>query len=421
MELFIIILLTGTCIWLACKLINVRRGISSLTDALRSGPLPNRNSIHPTARRGLLDRLSSAVFDSITEAELQRSLEEGRREILDFVLGQIENSLFIVDDQQTIRYSNQASRELFAAEREHQGSQLMEVCLEHRIVDTVAKALETGSRTEDRIELAGSSKILLVEAEMIDSSHPLGPGAWLLIRDITAELQTEQIRKDFVANASHELRTPLSIIKGHLEMLEDEIGGKTFKVLSKHTERISHIVDDMLMISKLEKNDPKDRLLNRKEFDLGKCIHGVIEQLQPLIDEHNTKITVETPKKGERKYHGDRFYFDQIFFNLIENALKQNPKKGLKIAVQVTRGETAGGFVIDVVDNGVGIPSAAIKDVFKRFYRVDTSHTRTIKGTGLGLSIVKRAVEAHRGSVSVESQPGERTCFRILLPPVSPS
>ena len=190
----------------------------------------------------------------------------------------------------------------------------------------------------------------------------------------------------------------------------------TFKVLSKHTERIADIVEDMLTISKLERGDPDDRILNREEFDLGDCIHGIVEQLQPLIDEHGTKISIELPDEKPCQYYGDRFHFDQIFFNLIENALKQNRKEGLKIIVRVSREKQNNSFIIEIIDNGVGIPSSAIEDVFKRFYRVETHHSPAIKGTGLGLSIVKRAVEAHHGSVSVESQPGKRTCFRITLP-----
>ncbi len=408
--------MAGGCLWLSWKVNRLRNGIRSITDALRSESLPDRESLHPAAREGSLSQVSSAIFDSLDEAELQKSLSDGRREILDFVLNQIENALFITDDQQTIKYSNLAAQKLFSAEKNQEGSQLIEECLDHRIADHAQSVLETGFRAQEVITLANPPKSLLIDAGPIDSSHPLGPGVWLLICDITAEVQTEQIRKDFVANASHELRTPLSIIKGHLEMLEEEIDGKTFHVLQKHTERITHIIDDMLTISKLEKSDPEDRLLNRKDFDWGECINGIIEQLQPLIDEHGTTLSVDLPKKKQREFYGDQFYFDQIFFNLIENALKQNPKPGLKIDVKIFREKLTNAFIIEVVDNGVGIPNAALTDIFKRFYRVETHHSQIIKGTGLGLSIVKRAVEAHHGSVSVESQSGKRTCFRITLP-----
>lgn len=360
--------------------------------------------------------LAAAAIDTVAEAELQQLLEGGRRKILDHVLNQIEDALIIVDEAQEVRYANQASHRLFGREKIYEGSQLIEVCLDHRIVDTVSLAYETGLKMQEQVDLANSSKTILIEAEPIDPSFGIGSGAWILIRDITAELETEHIRKDFVANASHELRTPLSIISGHLEMLSEEVDNNTVEVLRKHTERITRIVEDMLMISKLESSDSGDDLLNKEAFDLGDCASGIIEQLQPIIKTHGTRINLDLPEQGLCRLMGDRFYFDQIFFNLIENSLKQNQKPGLKITVRIAREDSAERFNIEVIDNGAGIPAADLANVFKRFYRVEKHHSQATKGTGLGLSIVKRAVEAHHGSISVTSQPGHRTCFRISVP-----
>ena len=113
--------------------------------------------------------------------------------------------------------------------------------------------------------------------------------------------------------------------------------------------------------------------------------------------------------------HGDRFYWTQVLFNLVENALKQNPHRGLHIEIG---GEALGETIhIWVSDNGVGIPSADLPHIFRRFFRVEKHHSQQeIKGTGLGLSIVKRAVEAHGGSISVTSVPGSETKFLITVP-----
>jgi len=336
-EIFAIIVLAGVCLWLGWKLSRLEKGIRVILDALHAESLPDRYTLHPAAREGSLAQVSRAVFDSLDEAKLQKSLANSRREILDFVMNQIEDALFITDAQQIIKYTNHAAQKFFSDGEISLGSQLIEECLDHRIADHAAGVLETGFRKQKIITQTNPPKSFIVDAGPIDSNHPLGPGIWILIRDITDEVQTEQIRKDFVANASHELRTPLSIIKGHLEMLEEEIDSKTFQVLQKHTERITKIVDDMLTISKLENNDPEDRMLNKMDFDFGECINGIVEQLQPLIAEHNTVLSIGLPKKKLRKFYGDRFYFDQIFFNLIENALKQNPKPGIKIEVNISR------------------------------------------------------------------------------------
>jgi signal transduction histidine kinase len=113
--------------------------------------------------------------------------------------------------------------------------------------------------------------------------------------------------------------------------------------------------------------------------------------------------------------HGDRFYWTQVLFNLVENALKQNPHPGLRVEIGC---EQAGDQLrIWVADNGIGIPSADLPHIFRRFYRVEKHHSqREIKGTGLGLSIVKRAIEAHGGSIGVTSVPGRETKFFIQVP-----
>ena len=421
MEIFLIIVLAAVCLWLGWRLFTLRKGIKTLTSALQTEPLPDRKILHPSINAKPLRKLTTHAFDTVSEAELSHTLEIGRRKILDYVLNQIGDSIFIVDEKLEIRYSNEASNKIFPGELEHIGAQLIEICRDHRIVETVTLALNTDGKMQDEVELTHSGGTLLVAAEPLSPSFQIGAGAWILIRDITAELKTEQIRKDFVANASHELRTPLSIVAGHLEILGDELDDpmakKTIPTMRKHVDRISRIVEDMLTISKLERSDAGENMLKKNTFDLGECIFGIFEQLKPLVDKHKTKVDVQLPEREGRNYYGDRFYFDQIFFNLIENALKQNQRSGLKISVHVTRESSNGRFQIEVIDNGMGIPSADLKDVFKRFYRVEKHHTQSeTKGTGLGLSIVKRAVEAHNGTVEVESQPGRKTTFRISLP-----
>ena len=108
------------------------------------------------------------------------------------------------------------------------------------------------------------------------------------------------------------------------------------------------------------------------------------------------------------------FYWDQILFNLIENALKENDEPGLNITVSLERDPNEDTIIVK--DDGVGIPADALQFIFKRFYRIDQSHAADKKGTGLGLSIVKRAIEAHVGSISVKSTPGIVTAFKITMP-----
>ncbi len=410
-------MLGGLCVWFGWRLFTLRKGIECITTKLKdSEQFPDRDHLPASTQQDRLSRMTSAVFNFASEAELSKSVADGKREILEFVLDQIENGLFIVDEIQLVRYANSAARKLFPVEHDVIGMQLIEVCFDHRIVETVDLALETGVKMQDQIELPKIGKTLLVETEQLDPELKIGNGAWVMIRDVTAKLEVEQTRRDFVANASHELKTPLSIIKGYLEVMAEDSEDGMIRVMRKHTDRISRIVDDMLSISKLEDVDA-GKLLNREIFDLGECVQEAIEQLHPVIEQQGATIQVKIPNKKDCQYFGDSFYFGQIFFNLIENALKQNSRPGLKILIRIKANHSIGKIVIEVIDNGIGIPSADLPEIFKRFYRVEKHHSQSdVKGTGLGLSIVKRAVEAHFGQVSVRSQPGKETKFIISLP-----
>ncbi|MCX6868895.1 MAG: ATP-binding protein [Verrucomicrobia bacterium] len=260
-------------------------------------------------------------------------------------------------------------------------------------------------------------------AKPFGSSMPHGPPhIRLLLRDLSAEHQLEQIRKDFVANASHELRTPITLVDGYLEtflespdMLDDREATLRFLgIMRKHTGRITRIIEDMLLISRIESSDTST--LRPETFSLAECVQDIIDRLESLIHTQNATVRMDFHDPAIT-LHGDRFYWTQILFNLIENALKQNPHPGLRVTIRTE--QTASALLLDITDNGIGIPAADLPYIFKRFYRVEKHHSQNItKGTGLGLSIVKRAIEAHGGTITCHSAPGIQTTFHITLPVV---
>jgi signal transduction histidine kinase len=132
-----------------------------------------------------------------------------------------------------------------------------------------------------------------------------------------------------------------------------------------------------------------------------------------MLEGRDARIELDFPK-GDCLLTGDRFYWDQIFTNLIENSIKENTKPGLVIRVSGEWQKDA--CILKVSDNGIGIPAHDLPFVFKRFYRGNKHHSSQIKGTGLGLSIVRRAVEAHGGTIELTSSPGIETTFTMRLP-----
>lgn len=378
-----------------------------------------------------VDLLGMQIRDAISEAALTSESESRQREFLEALLNEITDAIFILDSQREIRFLNEAARHLFPSEQIYQERPFLDVCRDHRIYDTLSLAEEIGAKVSENIvmRLHDSKTGRIREVNLHIEAEPLrfaintsDSGSWILLKDITAELETEQIRRDFVANASHELRTPLSIINGYLETMDDAeidlnqaLFRRAVRTMHKHGQRIARIVDDMLMISKLE--NAQD-LLNVKPFDLRDSLNEMISQLMPLIEEKHARVTIDTGSREDWILAGDRYYWDQIFFNLIENALKQNREPGLHITIRFQAEN--GRYLISISDDGIGIPAQDLPLIFKRFYRVQKHHSQNeVKGTGLGLSIVKRAVEAHRGEVKVDSRAGIETIFTISVPNTS--
>jgi len=358
------------------------------------------------------------------ESDLQQVRDERNR-----LLDALGDAFLLVDAEENIRFANAAARSLFDG-RELIGRPVREAFLDPRLAEALLRCLATGEPVQSRVILPqqtsprGDAETRGINAWVIDAaqlSNPpdADPITRVIIRDVTAEHQLDQVRKDFVANASHELRTPLAIINGYLENLlddglieEPDMARRFLAVMRKHTERISRIVEDMLVISRLESGEAG--ALKIEPFRFRSCINDILERLESVIRNQNASVVV-VMSNPDAVIRGDRFYWTQVLFNLVENALKQNPHGGLKIEIGCDPADD--GVRVWVSDNGVGIPSADLPHIFRRFFRVEKHHSQNeIKGTGLGLSIVKRAIEAHHGSISVTSVPGRETRFTITLP-----
>ena len=241
----------------------------------------------------------------------------------------------------------------------------------------------------------------------------------IVFLDMTEEHRTQVIRRDFVANASHELRTPLTLILGYLETLMDdpetadnaEMRQRSLGIMKRHADRMARLVADMLTLSRVEA--PDSGYLKHEDFELTQLAEDVRLRLEPMATAQDATVKIEI-SPVPFILNGDSFYWSQVLFNLLENALKNNPEPGLQVQLSASV-QADGTGSICVEDNGVGISQEALPFIFNRFYRADKSGR--IKGTGLGLAIVKHAVEAHGGSIRAESEPGQRTAFIITLPP----
>lgn len=370
-------------------------------------------------------KLEKQIFEQLFETENLEQRIDRRERLLEVVVEGLGDAVIVFDQDLHIRFINPSATRLFAwdPERPPLGEDAGDCISNTALVDMLEDCIANGQHENTEIihTVPGggeaSARNLEVDvAPMQYSDSGTVTRARVVLHDVSSAHELEQVRKDFVANASHELRTPLTVINGYLEnLIDSEIEDRDqslrfLGVMQKHGDRIARIIEDMLTISKLESDVD---IIEKNTFDLRKCALEVRARLAPLAEAKSATISIELPE-GESEVSGDAFYWDQILFNLIENAIKENDALGLKVSVSIERTETED--MVTISDNGVGIPKAALPFIFKRFYRVDTNRGADKKGTGLGLSIVKRAVEAHGGTICVDSTPGVRTAFTISLP-----
>jgi len=227
--------------------------------------------------------------------------------------------------------------------------------------------------------------------------------------------QMDKVRTDFVANVSHELKTPLTLIKGYIETLEDkaiddkEKARKFVSIIKEHTARLENIISDLLTLSELELSRDS---ITKVEFDLRILIDDVVLGFGHALAAKNLYLSVNS-KGSDFRIKADQNKIEQVFVNLIDNAIKYTKETG-KIVVSII--EHRDQFTVTVEDNGIGIPEQHLNRVFERFYRVDKARSRHLGGTGLGLSIAKHIALAHKGKVNIESQTNKGTTVSVTLP-----
>ncbi len=245
-----------------------------------------------------------------------------------------------------------------------------------------------------------------------DELNPLG--VIMIIRNITDSVQTDNVRKEFVANVSHELKTPLTSIRGYSETIMN--GDLTYqdiikfsKVINQEANRMSRMVSDLLQLSRMD--------YNKVSFDPIKI--NTVDVLKKICE----KVRFEAEEKGHKlelvcaentpSLYVDKNSIEQIIINILTNSIKYTPENGL---IRIYAGPVEDRVYIKVIDNGIGIPQKDLGRIFDRFYRVDKARSRQMGGTGLGLSIVKEMVDGNKGTIVIDSKLNEGTEVTMTFP-----
>lgn len=336
-------------------------------------------------------------------------------ERLQTVLGTMVEGVLAVGTDRTILLANEAGRELldFVTPKPI-GRSLLEVTRARPVFEAVTQALASPEPVITEFDAPGMQRRTLSLRASRLPGDPC-PGVMLVLHDLSELRRLENLRRELVANVSHELKTPLAAIKAYAETLRlgavnDPDNNLAFvRRIEEQADRLHELILDILQIARLEQG--------QETFDIGpvslaEVVDDTVQQFANTAAAKQIELRAELPTGGLVALADDEGV-RTILSNLIDNALKYTPSGG-RVTIRGTGADEM--VVLEIADTGIGIASQDQARIFERFYRVDKARSRELGGTGLGLSIVKHLVQSFGGTVSVTSQPGQGSTFRIELP-----
>lgn len=326
------------------------------------------------------------------------------------LLAALDAGVICIDARDRILAVNAAAARLFgSSETRMLGRVLIEAtgstALEQRVL--LARA---GDLRRAKIEIATSRQSLFLEVSVAPAD---GSEALIVMHDVTALHENERIRREFIGNVSHELRTPLSGIKLMFETLQTidqpETRAHFYPQILAEVDRMAEIVEHLLDVARAEGGRVE---LAREPVPLHELVTQALVAIEPRLTERAITLVRDIEPAW---FLGDWARISQVLGNLVENALRHTLAGG---TITVTTRQTGQWVVLEVADTGCGIPFKDLPHIFERFYVVERSRAKTSAGLGLGLALVKAIVEAHGGTVGVNSEFGVGSCFKAQLPPV---
>lgn len=408
---------SAAAVLLAARLLFVGSRLKTLSECVRRREtrLIERRATFGISRS--IDAIHEELNSMIGEARgtLDRDLEYLGQ--IETTLGSIREAVLIIDDDSVVSMANEAARSLIDPLKPLTGRRVEGLVPSVAFLDYM-KSVRAGSKAGNAlVEIVRGSETLWFE--VMGSPIPGGrDGSNLylfVLHDITKLKALENMRTEFVANVSHELRTPVTVIRGFTDMLLEEDAklsdAERVRFLAKiqrNVTRLNNLLDDLLLLSRLEGRAP---MLKLETLSLNDLVHEVCENFKDRINAGCTLDVIPDPTVPLLPL--DHLRISQVLDNLLDNA-NRHARGMTRLTV---RTELRGANVVATVeDNGCGIPAGDVPHIFERFYRVDKGRSRESGGTGLGLSIVKHIVMQHGGKVFIESGVGEGTTFGFEIP-----
>lgn len=355
----------------------------------------------PADRR--LDDIAQESQEALQRRQAELTAERTRVQRL---LDSLDTAVMLFEPDGLV-YANPAAQELFGIPRAEPRSPLQSLGVEG-LAGAIAEARESGANVD--IEVVRDDRQLTAHASVSGENVVA-----LVVSDVTEARRLDAIRRDFVTNASHELKTPVAGMQALADSLalaverDPERARSMVRRMQSEAARLAKMVNELLDLARIEEDSAAASL--RQRVDLAAVVRAEVAGLDATATERGVSVSVECP--GPAWLVANPEDLRLIVANLLENAVRYNRTGG---AVELRVQRRGAEVVLEVEDNGIGIPEADRDRIFERFYRVDKPRSRAAGGTGLGLSIVRNAAERQGGEVSVTSVLGFGSTFRVVLP-----
>jgi len=398
----------------AAKIMVPVRRMAAFTEKVTEGVPPGSL---PVDRGDEIGRLAKNINHMVEELEARIAMATAEKGILTAVFNSMVEGLVVLDGRNRIERVNRALGEMMEyPPAQWRGKTLLEAFRNADLQQALERFMATGEPVLQEISLRRErERILEISISAIRGLPGDACKTLLVFHDVTRLKHLEKMRVDFVANVSHEIKTPLTNIIGFVETLEEggiddpETGRRFLRTIRDNALRLNRLVNDLLALSDIELGESR---LHTEDIDPKEVVEGVLAMAENRLEEKRLRLVRNLPDETLR-FRADRDRLSQILINIVDNAVKFTPEGGT-ITVEIFRAE--GEMVIRITDTGIGIPKGEIPKLGQRFYRVDKARSRQLGGTGLGLSIVKHLVEAHRGRMLIESDPGQGTSVSLHFP-----
>lgn len=373
------------------------------------------SKIYPPADEDL-KRLAESLNSMAKQLDEKLDIIGEQDKLQQVVLKSMKEGLLAVDYEEKIILLNETAASILSiSDTNTVGKTLQEIVRVSEIQRFFKKLLSEGDPQETEIILQhDKDKFLQLTGTLLYDMDNKALGGLVVFNDISNIKHLDTLKKDLVANVSHELRTPVTTIKGFIETLKEgaiddrENAERFLDIISKHINRLNLLIDDLLILSKLEEKPDEIKIENENIY---RILSSVAEDFEFKAGEKKINIRIKCDENLKAKIN--KHLIEQAIGNLVDNAIKYSDKK---TTIEIGASLTENDLFIYVNDEGYGITEDHMPRLFERFYRVDKGRSREEGGTGLGLAIVKHIINNMNGSIEVESKPGKGSRFTVKIP-----